>query len=82
MLATRSPWNESELNRFYLVGPLSMYENPPCQKATMTSGMTHATVSLQGIVASFIALGIELFNVGPSVLKNPAASYFLSKVPS
>jgi hypothetical protein len=57
LLATEAPLNESEVNWFYLEGPLSIYENLPLQKATMTSGMTHATVSLQGIVDSFLVLG-------------------------
>jgi hypothetical protein len=72
--------NESELNIFYLEGPLSIYKNLPCQRATMTSDMSYATVSLQGVVASFIVMGIELFKVHPSVLQNPATSYFSSKV--
>jgi hypothetical protein len=80
--ATRPPQNESklELNRFYLQGPNSIYENLPCQKATMSKDMTHATVSRQGIVASFIAMGIELFNVDPTVLKVPSSSFFSSNV--
>jgi hypothetical protein len=78
--ATRPPQNESEQNRFYLQGPNSIYENLPGQKAIMTPDMTHATVSLQGIFASFTTMGIELFNVDPTVLKVPSTSYFSSKV--
>jgi hypothetical protein len=40
----------------------------------MTLDMMHATVSLQGTIASL--MGMILFNVDPLLLKNPVTSYF------
>jgi hypothetical protein len=75
---TRPAVSTDELNRFYLTGKNSIYQNIPCPKARMTSDLSHAIISLRETVACFLALGVDPLLIPENVHSDNMWTYFQS----
>jgi hypothetical protein len=75
---TRPAVSTDEMNRFYLTGKKSIYQNIPCPKATKTSDLSHAIISLRETIACFLALGVDPLIIPENVHSDNMWRYFQS----